>query len=363
MKRKKIAVAMSGGVDSSVAAALLFEQGHEVFGVTMNLFSLPKEFCRSDDLRSCCGWKSAEDAQRVAMALGIPHYVADFRKDFERTVIADFCAEYGRGRTPNPCLRCNEHIKFELFFNKAKKLGAETVATGHHARIELDQDSGRYLLKKGKDQRKDQSYFLYTLTQAQLASALMPIGELTKKEVRERARRLGLSVADKAESQEICFVPGDNYAEFLRSRVPDASRPGPIVDLEGRILGAHKGIISYTVGQRKGMGIASSRPLYVLSIDPLNNTITVGRNEDLYKRGLIASAVHFISVENLAGPLETTAKIRYKHSEAKARVTPAPDGRLIVEFESAQRAITPGQAVVFYEGDVVVGGGLIESSF
>ena len=360
--RKKVVVAMSGGVDSSVAAALLVEQGFEVTGVTMNLFSLSGKFCRAEDLRSCCGWKSAEDAQRVAMALGIPHYVADFRKEFERTVIADFCSEYSQGRTPNPCIRCNEHIKFELFLKKAKKLGAEAIATGHHARVVYDPDLSRYLLKKGLDLEKDQSYFLYPLTQRQLAFSRLPVGDLTKKEVRAKARKLGLPVAEKEESQEICFVPEKNYPEFIKSRMPEISNPGPIVDLNGRVVGEHKGVVYYTIGQRKGMGIAAPHPLYVLNIEPETNTITVGRNEDLYKKGLVASSVNLISRRGLTGPMEVRAKIRYKHAEAKGVVTPIGDREVSLEFEKPQRAITPGQAVVFYDGDVVIGGGIIDRS-
>ncbi len=362
MKRKSVVVAMSGGVDSSVAAALLCERGFEVVGVTLNLFDLPPELCRSEELRSCCGWQSAEDAQCVARTLNIPHYVADFRRDFERAVIADFCSEYGRGRTPNPCLRCNENIKFGLLFRKARELGAEAMATGHHARVELDGHSGRYLLKKGRDEKKDQSYFLYQLSQTQLAATLMPVGDLTKEEVRGKARQLGLVVAEKAESQEVCFVPNNDYTEFLRSRLP-GFRPGPIVDPMGHILGEHKGIIAYTVGQRKGLGIAAPHPLYVLGIDPRTNTITVGRNIDLYRRGLMASDLRLSAIEDLDGPMEVRAKIRYKHPEARATVTPGPDGKASVVFEKDQRAVAPGQAVVFYEGDVVIGGGTIESSF
>jgi tRNA-specific 2-thiouridylase len=359
--RKRVVMAMSGGVDSSVAAALLVEQGYEVIGMTMNLFSLPREFCRAEDLRSCCGWKSAEDAQRVALTLGIPHYVADFRRDFEKKVIADFCAQYSRGRTPNPCIRCNKHIKFELFLRKAKRLGAEAIATGHHARVEHDAAHGQYLLRKGKDKEKDQSYFLYPLTQKQLSLTLMPIGKLMKIEVRKIAQDLGLPVAQKSESQEICFVPDKKYARFLKGRIPEGLKPGPIVDLSHHILGQHRGIIHYTVGQRKGMGIAAPHPLYVLSIDVEKNEIIVGPNEKLYKSKLLASQVNFISGEKLVYPLVVKAKIRYRHLEAKAVVTAVDKGQVCVEFEKPQRAITPGQSVAFYDGDRVVGGAIIDS--
>jgi tRNA-specific 2-thiouridylase len=358
--QKKVVVAMSGGVDSSVAAALLQEQGHEVIGITMNLFSLPKEICRSENLKSCCGWQAQEDANRVAIALGISHYVIDFRREFERTVVEDFSREYGRGRTPNPCIRCNQFIKFDLLLYRARSLEADYVATGHYAQIEIDQATGRYLLKKGKDRDKDQSYFLYTLTQVQLAMTLFPLGGLTKKDVRIIAARLALPVAEKEESQEICFVPDRNYAKFLRERIPQAFRPGPILDLQNRVIGEHEGIIHFTVGQRKGMGIAAPHPLYVLSIDAEKNTIVVGKNEELYRSRLEASDVNLIALEKLAESKPVQAKIRYKHAEAKAMILPLEGGRIRVEFEKPQRAITPGQAVVFYDGDTVVGGGIID---
>lgn len=359
-KKERVVVAMSGGVDSSVTAALLKEQGYEVIGVTMNLFSLPKEYCKSENLRSCCGWRAVEDANRVALSLGISHYVADFRQPFERKVIADFCAEYARGRTPNPCIRCNEYIKFVALMERAKRLKADYLATGHHARIVYDSQTRRYLLKKGKDKKKDQSYFLYSMTQNQLALTLMPIGDLTKEEVREKARQLGLPVAQRPESQEICFVPDRDYAGFLRTRIPEAFRSGPIIDLENRVLGYHKGIVHYTIGQRRGMGIAAPHPLYVLALQSDKNTVVVGTNEQLYQKTLVASRVNYISIDKLKEPLTIKAKIRYKHREAKALLTPLDSNQALVEFEKLQRAITPGQAVVFYNKDVVVGGGLID---
>lgn len=355
-----VAVAMSGGVDSSVAAALLKDEGYEVVGLTMNLFSLPKEVCTSEDLRSCCGWKAQEDANRVAVALGIPHFVVDFRREFERSVIDDFCREYERGRTPNPCIRCNRFIKFDLFFERARKLGAEFIATGHYARIGFDPSTGRRLLKKGLDAGKDQSYFLYPLTQSELARTLFPVGGRTKNEIRRLAARHKLPVAQKPESQEICFIPDNDYPGFLKARLPEAFRPGPIVNREGRIIGTHGGIAHFTVGQRKGMGIAAPRPLYVVAVDAERNTIVAGENEELYKRRLEATELNWISMEKLGEPRTLRARIRYKHAEAPAKVSPRDEGRVLVEFERAQRAVTPGQAVVFYDGDVVAGGGLID---
>jgi len=357
---RKVVVAMSGGVDSSVAAALLQEQGYDVIGITMNLYSLPKEVCRSENLKSCCGWQAQEDANRVAIGLGISHYVIDFRREFERTVVEDFGREYGRGRTPNPCIRCNRFIKFDLLLERARYLEADYVATGHYAQIEFDPAAGRYFLKKGKDKDKDQSYFLYSLTQAQLAKTLFPLAGLTKKEVRKIADKLAPPVAEKEASQEICFVPDRNYAKFLRERVPQAFRPGPILDLQNRVIGEHEGIIHFTVGQRKGMGIAAPHPLYVLSIDAETNTIVVGKNEDLYRSRLEASDVNLIAFAKLTEPKAVQAKIRYKHAEANATISPLDRGRIRVEFEKPQRAITPGQAVVFYDGETVVGGGIID---
>jgi tRNA-specific 2-thiouridylase len=362
-QRARVVVAMSGGVDSSVAAGLLKEAGHEVIGVTMNLFSLPPEICRSEDLRSCCGWKATEDAHEAACRLGIDHLVVDFRREFESRVIADFCREYGRGRTPNPCVRCNEHIKFGLLLKRAKRLGADFIATGHYARIKFDKRNGRYLIKRGKDRAKDQSYFLYPLTQAQLSRTLFPVGDFSKTEVRRLAKKWDLPVASKAESQEICFVPLGRYPDFLRERVPEAFRPGPIVDRSGRILAMHKGIGHFTVGQRRGMGIAGPRPLYVVAIDAASNSVFVGANEDLYQNTLIAGRVNLISMERVEAAVRVKAKIRYKHEAVSATLIPLSKGRLRVEFDRPQRAITPGQSVVFYQRDIVVGGGIIERAF
>lgn len=362
MKEKRVVVAMSGGVDSSVAAALLKEQGYDVVGVTMNLFSLPKDYCRSESLKSCCGWKATEDAHQVALSLGISHYVVDFRRPFEESVIADFCEEYARGRTPNPCIRCNQHIKFNVLLKKMRALDADYLATGHHSRIEYDRQNKKYILKKGKDRKKDQSYFLYPMTQKQLSRTLMPIGDFTKEEVRKKAQAFGLPVAERPESQEICFVPDNDYAGFLQSRIPEAFRPGPVVDSENRTLAQHKGIGHYTIGQRRGMGISAPHSLYVLSILSRRNTIVVGPEKELYGKTLLASRLNMISPEKITKPLKVKARIRYKHREAEALVIPLDLDKVQVEFEKAQRAITPGQSVVFYDGDRVIGGGVIDKS-
>jgi len=361
MKKKRVVVAMSGGVDSSAAAALLLEQGYDVVGVTMNLFSLPKKYCRDENVKSCCGWGAAEDAHQVALTLGIPHYVIDMRKEFEKKVIADFCYEYLKGRTPNPCIRCNEFIKFDDLLDRLDSMDADYLSTGHYVRIEYDTKKKRQLLKKGIDSEKDQSYFLYTLTQDQLARTLMPVGHFTKKHIRKKAQELNLPSARRPESQEICFVPDNNYPHFLREKIPQAFRSGPILDAEGKILGQHEGILHFTIGQRKGMGIAASHPLYVVSIDAENNTIVAGPNKMLYDNELKASQMNYITMPGLKKSIMVKAKIRYKHTEAEAQLFPITSDSVRVEFKTPQRAITPGQAVVFYDGETVVGGGIIDS--
>lgn len=360
--KTKVVAAMSGGVDSSVAAYLLKEQGYEVIGLTMDLYDVHGLKCGDAGTKSCCGWKAKEDANRVAVDLRIPHYVVDFRMEFEESVVADFCGEYVQGRTPNPCVRCNEHIKFRALLERARKLGAEFIATGHYARITHEGKPGRYCLRKGADQVKDQSYFLYTLTQGQLARTLFPVGGLTKADVRRIAREQGLPVAEKPESQEICFVPDNDYAGFVAARCPEAMRPGPILDTRDRVLGTHAGIVQFTIGQRKGLGIAAPRPLYVLDIDPVRRAVIVGPNEELYRRSLVAGSVNFVCRKELKEPVPLKAKIRYKHAEAEALVTPGEGDKVRVDFAKPQRAITPGQSVVFYEDDAVVGGGIIHGA-
>jgi tRNA-specific 2-thiouridylase len=360
-EKRRVVVAMSGGVDSSVAAAVLRRAGYGVTGVTMRLVDLPEEFCRSEGLRSCCGRRAVEDAHRVALSLKIPHYVADMRAPFEKLVVADFCREYARGRTPNPCVLCNRLIKFGLLLEKAQELGADLLATGHYARVGRDAARGRYLLKKGLDAAKDQSYFLYAMTQDQLARVLLPLGGRTKTEVRRMAKRMGLAVADKSESQEICFVPDDDYAGFLKDRVPEAFRPGPVVDLDGRVIGKHDGTAHFTVGQRRGMGVAASKRLYVVSVDAASNTVVAGPDEALRSRGLFASGVSYVSGVRPDGPFKARVKIRYRHKEAEALVTPVGASSAQVAFAVPQRAVAPGQAVVFYRRSTVLGGGTIES--
>ncbi|MCL0098383.1 tRNA 2-thiouridine(34) synthase MnmA [Dehalococcoidia bacterium] len=356
MMPKVVVVAMSGGVDSSVAAALLKEEGYQVVGVTMQIWPSEELAGNERGFGGCCGIGAIVDARRVAQGLDIPHYVMNFREVFAQRVIADFCREYRRGRTPNPCIRCNQHVKFGALLQRAKGLGAEYLATGHYARIE--QVDERYVLRKGIDSAKDQSYALYTMTQDELKRTLMPLGNLTKKRVRQIAQEFNLPVAEKAESQDICFISDNDYPGFLESYM--MAKPGPIMDRKGNFLGEHRGIIHYTVGQRRGLGISAGEPLYVLAIDPDRNAVVVGSRSEVYGDELVAAEVNWISIEKPTRPIAVEAKIRYLHKQAEALVTPLGNGKAHVRFEQPQMAITPGQAVVFYQGDAVVGGGTID---
>jgi tRNA-specific 2-thiouridylase len=353
----RVLVAMSGGVDSSVAAALLAEAGYDVIGVSMQLYDQ-----RQGDVQfgTCCTIDDLHDARRVAAALGFPHYIVNLEREFDREVVEDFVREYAAGRTPIPCVHCNGQLKFATLVERARGFGAEHVATGHYARVTFDAARGRYRLRRGLDASKDQSYFLFSLTQAQLAAAAFPVGDLTKAAVREHARRLGLRVADKPDSQEICFVPTGDYAAFVGRRAPGTAAPGVLVDRLGRVLGRHDGVHHFTVGQRKGLGLASGEPLYVLAIDARDRTVTVGPREALDRRTCTASRVNWVDGEAPGGPLRVTAQIRYRHREAHACVRALERDRAGVEFDEPQAAIAPGQAVVFYDGDAVVGGGWIE---
>ena len=357
MKKAHVLVAMSGGVDSSLAAALLLEQGYEVTGVTMRLFD---EYGGSASReRSCASLCSVDDARHVADVLGIPHDVIDFSAAFEQTVIDDFLGAYLRGCTPNPCIVCNHHIKFGGLLQKAKELGADYIATGHYVRIDRD-DRRIYRLRKGLDHEKDQSYVLYHLNQEKLAHILFPLGVLSKSETRRMAEAYHLPVAHKAESQEICFVPHDDYKAYLREKRPASVRRGDIVDRMGNVLGHHDGIAFYTIGQRRGLGIAASQPLYVTALDPAKNQVVVGTGSEVYARELMALDLSWTMWETLEEERMVQAKIRYGKREGTALLVPCEGKCVRVCFTEPQRAVTPGQSVVFYEDDIVLGGGIID---
>ncbi len=351
---RKVLVGMSGGVDSSVASVILKDKGYEVIGVTMQIW-LARE---TSSFKTCCSLASIEDARRVAEEIGIPHHIIDMRDIFIENVIDNFCNEYSSGRTPNPCIRCNQFVKFDYLWEKAKELGADLISTGHYARIEKDHRSGRHLLKKGDDHKKDQSYVLYVMTRDHLSHTVFPLGGLRKEETRKIAKDLGLSVAMKSESQEICFIPGDDYPNFLINIVCDKISPGPILDKEKKILGQHRGLPFYTIGQRKGLGIAHAKPLYVVSIDKDSNALIVGGEEDCYSSEFVIKDLNWIALDNLQEAQKAKVKIRSTMKEEDAVIKPL-NGDVHVKFDSPQRAITPGQSAVFYEGDVVLGGGII----
>jgi tRNA-specific 2-thiouridylase len=357
---ERIVVGMSGGVDSSVAAALLVEQGYDVVGVTMRVWPWAEPSAATKRFGSCCGTEAVDDARHVARRLGIPYYVLNMADEFERAVVARFADEYRRGRTPVPCVACNSDLKFGSLLARARAWDAVAVATGHYARVARDTASGRHVLLRARDAEKDQTDFLWPLTQVQLAAARFPVGELTKADVRAHARRLGLVTADKPESQEICFVPDDDYRGFLRRRDAAIFRPGPIVDREGKVLGRHEGVAAYTVGQRRGLGLAAGRALYVVGVDGERDTLVVGAAEELERDRLVARAVNFIACDPPVAPIRVEAKIRHQHRPAAATVRALGDGAAEVVFDQRQRAITPGQSVVFYQGECVVGGGVIE---
>ncbi len=355
---QKVMAAMSGGVDSSVTALLLMEQGYDVSGATMRLFS--NEDIGLAPSRTCCSLDDVEDARQVCDRLHIRHYVFNFSDTFREQVIHRFADSYLHGETPNPCIDCNRYLKFHCFLKRARLLEYDKMATGHYARIEYDSGSGRWLLKKALDAAKDQTYVLYSMTQDELSSTLLPLGGLRKNDIREIAQQHGFVNALKPDSQDICFVPNGDYAVFLEQKMGICCPAGPFVSEDGRVLGTHKGIHRYTIGQRKGLGIAAEKPLYVIEKDMKQNRIVLGDNSRLFARMLLAGDCNWIALEKPTAPLRVTAKARYRQHEASAVVFPQGDGSVIrVEFDEPQRALTAGQAIVFYDGDTVVGGGTI----
>ena len=350
-------IGMSGGVDSSVSALLLQQAGYQVSGVNLRLFH--NEDLGQTGEKSCCSLSDAEDARLVARRLGIPFYVFDFSQVFRSTVMEEFIREYQLGHTPNPCVTCNRCVKFGALLQRVMTLHGDYLATGHYAQVDKDPQTGRYLLKRGADRSKDQSYFLYMLTQEQLAHTLFPLGGLLKSEVRRIAAQHGLVNASKRDSQDICFVPGGDYAAFIERSTGQPSPTGPFLDQDGRVLGQHKGFIRYTRGQHKGLGLSTEEPLYVLDKQPETSAICLGPDSALWDHSLVADRINWISIPDLTAPMAVTVKTRYSQKEAPATIEPLADGRVRAVIESPQRAITPGQAVVFYDGETVVGGGTI----
>lgn len=348
---------MSGGVDSSVTAYLLKKAGYDVIGVTMQIWQEESE-CTLEENGGCCGLSAVEDARRVAASLGIPYYVMNFRREFKEQVMDYFLEEYLEGRTPNPCIACNRYVKWDALLRRSLEIGADYIATGHYARV-VKLPNGRYTLKKSATEAKDQTYALYNLTQEQLFHTLMPVGEYSKEEIRQIAEDIGLAVANKPDSQDICFIPDNDYAKFIHENTNVEIPQGNFVDLQGNILGTHKGITNYTVGQRKGLNLAMGKPVFVVEIRPETNEVVIGDNQDVFAPCLYANKLNFMGISDLKGDMVVEAKIRYSHKGAKATIRKMEDDLLECVFDEPQRAITPGQAVVFYKDDYVVGGGSI----
>lgn len=362
-KGKSVLVAMSGGVDSSVAALLLKKSGYNVTGATMRLWVDPKaEEEAEEESSGCCSYRAVHDARRVAAALDIDHYVFEMKDAFYQSIVKNFTREYLQGRTPNPCVECNRSIKFSLLRQKAKVLGIEYIATGHYVRIVYDSAEEHFKLLRGLDRKKDQSYMLYMLRQDDLAATLFPLGKKTKEQVRELAADRGLPVADKAESQEICFIPDNDYRSFLQRLSPESLRPGDIVSVGGEKLGRHEGIAFYTVGQRKGLGITAPEPLYVIRLNAIDNQVVVGRSEELFSTGMMVEDLNYISGHAPEKLMNIEVKIRYRAPAIKAFLYPHCEKKAKILFESEQKAVTPGQSAVFYHDDEVIGGGVINKA-
>lgn len=358
MKKEIIAIAMSGGVDSSVSAALLKERGYEVIGLTMHLWDNTKIGGNKIKGR-CCSIEDIYDARRVAAVIDIPHYVINLEENFKQIIVDPFIDNYLTGKTPSPCILCNSHLKFAFLLEKAISLGATKLATGHYARVEYDEQRQRWLLKKGIDKQKDQSYFLFNLNQYQLSKSLFPLGNLTKKEVRILAEKYKLPVAKKAESQQLCFISNDNYRNFIINHYKEKIEEGNFISTDGKIIGKHKGLFNYTIGQRRKLGIAFGKPMFVVKINPLTNEIILGEEKELYNSIAIAEKVNWVSITNPSNDFKGKVRVRYKHEEASATIVPLDNNKIKVIFDEPQRAITPGQALVIYQEDILIGGGWI----
>lgn len=357
MEKKKVVVGMSGGVDSSVAAYLLKQQGYDVMGVTMQIWQ-DEDHQTQEENGGCCGLSAVDDARRVAWSLDIPYYVMNFREEFKNHVIDYFVDEYVKGRTPNPCIACNRYVKWESLLQRSLQIGADYIATGHYARIE-QLANGRYAIRNSVTAKKDQTYALYNLTQEQLSRTLMPVGDYTKDEIRKIASEIGIQVANKPDSMEICFVPDNDYAGFIQRETDYIPKEGNFVDIHGNVIGKHKGIIHYTVGQRKGLGLAMGHPVFVTEIRPDTNEVVIGENANVFASKLYANKLNFMAAEAFTGDVRAKAKIRYSHAGADCTVRMINEDTLECVFDEPQRAVTPGQALVLYDGEYVLGGGTI----